>query len=144
MKFHELLLFLNEKKRDGSNKYSGLDFGYWYLEKFIQIPFQVPRPAGCDIARMLSTLNQQKPTTDAGKASEVSPALLFETQVDSPLVQDIVMTVAPALEHNPRLTSRFIDHFRLSAIIAEAKPGSLALPKTRSSQCSRLDTCKSF
>ena len=126
-KFHEVLPFLNEK-RDGSKEYSGLDFGYSYLEKFIQIPFQVPRPAGRDIARMLSTLNQQKPTTDAGKASEVSPGLLFETQVDSPLVQDIVMTVAPALEHNPRRIKQFINHFRLSAIIA-SQTGLFGAPR---------------
>jgi hypothetical protein len=116
-KFHEVLPFLNEK-RDGSTQYSGLDFGYSYLEKFIQIPFQVPRPAGRDIARLLSSLNQEKPVTGDAQPNEVSAGLLFETRADSPLVQNIVMKVAPALEHNPRRIKQFINHFRLSAIIA--------------------------
>jgi hypothetical protein len=126
-KFHEVLPFLNEK-RDGSKEYSGLDFGYSYIEKFIQIPFQVPRPAGPDIARLLNKLNQEESAANDEQPSEVSPGLLFETQADSPLVKSIVMEVAPALEHNPRRIKQFINHFRLSAIIA-SQTGLFGAPR---------------
>jgi hypothetical protein len=126
-KFHDVLPFLNEK-RGGSTEFSGLDFGYSYLEKFIQISFQVPRPADPDIARLLSKLNDEKPTGADEQPSEVSPGLLFETKADSPLVKDITMKVAPALEHNPRRIKQFINHFRLSAIIA-TQTGLFGLPR---------------
>jgi len=116
-KFHELLPFLNEK-RDGSKEISGLDFGYSYLEKFIQIPFQVPRPAIQDIAHLLSTLNKDQVGPRNPGATDVSLGVLFETQADSPLVRTIVMAMAPALEFNPRRIKQFINQFRLSAIIA--------------------------
>jgi len=126
-KFHDVLPFLNEK-RGGSTEFSGLDFGYSYLEKFIQIPFQVPRPADPDIARLLSKLNDEKSTGVDEQRSEVSQGLLFQTKADSPLVKDITMKVAPALEHNPRRIKQFINHFRLSAIIA-SQTGLFGLPR---------------
>ena len=116
-KFSQVLPFLNEK-RDGSTGYSGLDFGYSYLEKFIQIPFQVPKPAARDIDRLLAALNQEAPGTMPTSSSEVSPGVLFETRADSPLVKSIVKDMAIALEYNPRRIKQFINHFRLSAIIA--------------------------
>ncbi|MDZ8053862.1 MAG: GUN4 domain-containing protein [Aulosira sp. ZfuVER01] len=46
---------------------SGIEYGYAFLEKFIQIPFQVPQPAESDFKRFLSTIalpiqQKQKPS----------------------------------------------------------------------------------
>ena len=118
-KFEKVLPYLSDQ-RSKTSGYSGLDFGYSYLEKFIQIPFQVPHPADVDIERLLDSFNSAADTNkqDAPQMSNVSPSILFQTRADSPLVKDIVKMVAPALDYNPRRIKQFINCFRLGAIVA--------------------------
>jgi KAP family P-loop domain len=118
-KFENVLPYLSDQ-RAKTPGYSGLDFGYSYLEKFIQIPFQVPHPADQDIERLLDSFNSPTNPNEqaAPQVSNVSPGILFQTRADSPLVKDIVKMVAPALEYNPRRIKQFINCFRLGAIVA--------------------------
>jgi KAP family P-loop domain len=118
-KFEKVLPYLSDQ-RSKTSGYSGMDFGYDYLEKFIQIPFQVPHPADANIERLLASFNSTAATEkqDAPQISNVSPGILFETRTDSPLVKDIVKMVAPALDYNPRRIKQFINCFRLGAIVA--------------------------
>jgi hypothetical protein len=118
-KFEKVLPYLSDQ-RSKTTGYSGLDFGYSYLEKFIQIPFQVPHPANLDIERLLDSFNSPAETKkqDAPQVSNVSPGILFQTRADSPLVKEIVKMVAPALDNNPRRIKQFINCFRLGAIVA--------------------------
>ncbi len=118
-KFEPLLPYLNDQ-RSGSPTYSGIDFGFDFLEKFIQIPFRLPIPSTQDIDRLLNNLNgddHSVPGTTASIAN-VDPGILFDTQNDSPLVRSIVKMVAPSLEYNPRRIKQFINSFRLAAIVA--------------------------
>jgi len=138
-KFQSVLPYLTKGSADPAE---ALDFGFNYLEKFIQIPFQVPRPAAPDVERLMNKLNQQaQPATEAGPTGEahVDPGILFETKADSELVREIVRMVSPAFDFNPRRIKQFINCFRVHAIIASQIGMFAEKPKSdKSNQRRRL------
>src|SRR5262245_1273220 len=44
-------------KPDTSDPWRGLEFGYRFIEKFIQLPFRIPTPSPGDLENFLSMLN---------------------------------------------------------------------------------------
>ncbi|ELK54465.1 MULTISPECIES: KAP family P-loop NTPase fold protein [Haloferax] len=117
---HDTLLdYLNDNTEDES-----IEFGYRYLEKFIQIPFIVPKPKGEDIQKLVrrDILDEEEETktyTDRSDIEaiwehELSPR--FEATLD-----DVVKMAAPALENNPRQVKRFLNLYRLRAVLAESE-----------------------
>lgn len=116
-KFEKVIPYLTRGSTDPA---AAVDFGLDYLEKFIQIPFQVPQPTTTDIDRLMRTINQDPvaPSPPDTNKPHVEPGILFETKVDSPLVREIVKMVAPAFDFNPRRIKQFVNCFRVQAIIA--------------------------
>lgn len=56
-KYEKLLPYLAENVSDQPNTASvGIEFGYTYLEKFIQLPFLVPQPAQKEIDKLMDSL----------------------------------------------------------------------------------------
>lgn len=117
---HETLLdYLDENTDDES-----IEFGYHYLEKFIQIPFIVPEPKGEDIQKLVRRdILDEKDVVDRDTdgseiediwENELSPR--FEATLD-----DVVKMAAPALENNPRQVKRFLNLYRLRAVLAESE-----------------------
>ena len=47
----------------------GLDYGYEFLEKFIQLPFRVPHPTPSDIERFVHALSETPYSPEIGRAS---------------------------------------------------------------------------
>ncbi|HEX8069233.1 MAG TPA: P-loop NTPase fold protein [Pyrinomonadaceae bacterium] len=45
---------------DGSVPNNGLEFGYGFIEKFIQLPFRIPEPTEPDLRRLLNTLQRSR------------------------------------------------------------------------------------
>jgi KAP family P-loop domain len=128
-KYEKLFTYLNDQRAVSAGEpntatQSGLDFGFDFLEKFIQIPYQVPRPTDADIARLFSNSEDQ---SAAPSTKNVDPHILFETKVDSPIVQSVIRMVAPSFDHNPRRMKQFVNCFRLTAITA-SRTGLFALP----------------
>ena len=120
-KYEKLFTYLNDQRTTlagGANTttQSGLDFGFDFLEKFIQIPYQIPKPSNRDIARLFVSPDEQAGA--APSTENVDPGILFQTKVDSPLVRDIISMVAPSFNHNPRRIKQFVNCFRLCAITA--------------------------
>jgi hypothetical protein len=98
-----------------------LDYGYSYLEKFIQIPFGVPRPSASVLPEFLLSLDPSAtaPTTqDAAANASRSPEVEVTFSTDSDEFRSIVEAVAPTLEFNPRRLKQFVNLFRLRAYIA--------------------------
>lgn len=130
-RFKEVLPYLTKESDEAA---SAIDFGLSYLEKFIQIPFQLPRPTDTDIDRLMNDINAtRQPDKDENTPLEqqnVNPRILFETKVDSPLVREIVRMVAPSFEFNPRRIKQFVNCFRLQAIIA-SQTGMFGPPRDK-------------
>jgi len=145
----------------------GLQFGFQYLEKFVQISFPLPKPRIADIDRFLKSLSGTKaaPPPDAkarrddgehatallGKAvagSEVpgakeaqSEAAIQQFQIqfstDSDSILRIVREVSPFLDDNPRRLKQFINIFRLRAFVAY-ETGALENGKMTPQQLGKL------
>ena len=107
---------------------AGMEYGYSFIEKFVQVPFRVPRPVSSDIDCLLDEMGASPFETSAAPSapSEASAQALdakfkplqLATRPDSPSVRAIVKKVAPALDYNPRRIKQFISLFRLRAHIA--------------------------
>ena len=120
----------------------GLDYGYTFIEKFIQLPFQTPRPSSDPkkLDNFFDKLfdNKQKPgrvkellskrlgakndreITQAGNEN-LSDQNKFRSHLNEPLtltrLKEIVKIVAPALDHNPRRLKLFINLLRLKGYL---------------------------
>jgi hypothetical protein len=120
-KYEKLLPYLSTKKAGTTNTgVIGAEFGYSFLEKFIQIPFLVPQPSNPDLDRLLDSLGSsgEKEQTPTASTKKVDPGLLVELSSDSSSVRDVVKMVAPSFEYNPRRLKQFINLFRLRALLA--------------------------
>lgn len=117
---HETILdYINDEPE--SNE--AIEFGYRYLEKFIQIPFVVPEPKREDIQKLVrkdmldEEITEQNTDEDDIKSiwqKELSPR--FEASLD-----EVLNMAAPALENNPRQVKRFLNLYRLRAVLAESE-----------------------
>jgi putative sterol carrier protein len=129
----------------------GLEYGYEFIEKFVQVPFLVPKPTTLQLAQLLRDLSRPisvAPAT-AGFAETLrrwwygrqrttvrqTPGFSFRTPQreaiekrresftllaagDSETIREIVLSVAPALDYNPRRLKQFMNLFRLRVFIA--------------------------
>lgn len=119
----------------------GLEYGYEFIEKFIQLPFSVPQPDIPDLQRFLSnisnldsetkiqsdlTIETKNPSSNSPvqsqdiiqKQNERREKIILTVTGDSQTIHDIVLMVGPALDNNPRRLKQFINLFRLRAFIA--------------------------
>lgn len=96
----------------------GHEFGSDYLEKFIDIPFAVPRPDKTDIERFIErfireTLDADSPIDSAEASEEVA-------QWNRDLLYELTVLVAPYLEYNPRRIKKFLNLYRLQVHLANS------------------------
>ncbi|HET7436964.1 MAG TPA: P-loop NTPase fold protein [Thermoanaerobaculia bacterium] len=94
----------------------GLRFGFEYIEKFIQIPFAVPRPSTVNIRKLLGA-TQSQADTSAPRDARLR-ALDLEISTDSEAVHELVDMVVEPFEFNPRRVKQFVNTFRLRAFLA--------------------------
>ena len=108
----------------------GLEFGYSFLEKFIQLSFFVPtmrrkrlqeflsglEPKPVGILTLRSLFNRKPNTKDtSGSSSQPVPA---DVANDSADVLKIARVVARGFRYNPRRLKQFLNLFRLQRFIA--------------------------
>lgn len=119
-KYEKLLPYLSAEAGANTSAAAGTEFGYNYLEKFIQLPFLVPQPAEKDLDKLLDSLGRkgEAAAQNVAPAPPVDAGLLVSLSSDSPSVRDIVKMVAPALDYNPRRLKQFLNLFRLRALLA--------------------------
>jgi hypothetical protein len=121
VKYEKLMPYLSGSTvAKGLSGSSGIEFGYAYLEKFIQLPFLVPQPADRDVDKLLDSLGKtaKKANGAAGERSEIDLGLLVELSADSDSIREVVKMVAASLDYNPRRIKQFLNLFRLRALLA--------------------------
>jgi len=58
---------LNQSKQQNQIELKGLEYGYAFIEKFVQLPFQLPRPSQQNFEDFLVTLSSPSDTADKGE-----------------------------------------------------------------------------
>ena len=117
------------KDADGNiDKYKvGIDYGYAYLEKFIQVPFRVPQPDDARISSWVATLaNTKERSVSATESSGAGPnrsqsttsEFMLASGKDPEGFEDVVKKMAEVFDFNPRRIKQFINVFRLRVAIA--------------------------
>ena len=104
----------------------GIDYGYSFMEKFVQVPFRVPRPDNREITSWVSDLTGESDMVDAGSAGQIGRGtkasnkfgLDIRPGLDPEEFQDVVEDLARFFGFNPRRLKQFINVFRLRVLIA--------------------------
>lgn len=110
-KHSDLLEFLGDEQTTYPNN---IQFGYQYLEKFIQIPFLVPEPKGSDIQSLIKGSNGNYSDPE----ESIDEYWHEITERHGEKLDDIVDMAAPALGNNPRQVKRFINLLQLRTVLA--------------------------
>lgn len=102
----------------------GLEYGYNFIEKFIQLPFIIPQAGADRLDDFLDKIfddgkDEAKPASSPPPRSTVR-GRKAEARVteDTKMVKEVLKLVAPTFEYNPRKLKQFINAFRLKTFIA--------------------------
>jgi hypothetical protein len=124
---------LSPRREPAFDPVLGLEYGYAFIEKFIQLPFVVPQAGEEQLKDFLATISRPGERTggasaearpavsaSAARATDIRRGLSAERQVTEnvELLEEILQAVAPAFEYNPRRLKQFINTFRLKTYIA--------------------------
>jgi KAP family P-loop domain len=132
VKYEKLLPYLSPAPpANGGHNYAtfdpifGLEYGYNFIEKFIQLPFIIPQASEPQVQGFLDHIFG---ATDGGAVTQQPPPTLLSAQAgesaerivteNSAMVTDILKMVAPTFDYNPRRLKQFINAFRLKTFIA--------------------------
>ena len=100
----------------------GLDFADDYLEKFVQIPFRIPRPRETEIGDLVEgMIGERDDENEAGPRKGPDDGERREGVEDvlpNDRLVEIGKAVAPALDYNPRTVKTFVNLFRLQTMLA--------------------------
>lgn len=157
VKHEKLLPYLNfSSKETLSNVNPGLEYGYEFIEKFIQVPFKVPQPRVSDIKTLIEKLSESeenlKVTSDKTIKSIYLAAAIDGTHiphgtndqiydsrtkqqketsikkdVDSLEIHEVIEDISPLFDYNPRRIKQFLNLFRLKIYIGN-ETGLFNLP----------------
>jgi KAP family P-loop domain len=101
---------------------SGLEYGYNFIEKFIQLPFRVPLPTEMNVEDLVKNL-QPGPGGQARAVRnppvEENSTVKIKVSNDTETITSIVRMAAPSFDNNPRRVKQFINLFRLRTFIAD-------------------------
>ncbi|ASC74271.1 hypothetical protein XM38_052460 [Halomicronema hongdechloris C2206] len=68
-------MVLNATTQASRTELRGLEYGYEFIEKFVQLPFQVPQPSEREFVSFLATLSPQQPLASESAVSRRKPLL---------------------------------------------------------------------
>ncbi|WP_372912613.1 P-loop NTPase fold protein [Salinigranum sp.] len=135
-KHEDLLDHLNVESRQSF----GLDYGYAFIEKFVQVPFLIPRPSPDDVDRFVMELmafqreygdsfgpdefvamrTAEYPQVSPQNPPEpAEPYTLWARDWSDETLRTALGWAAPALGYNPRQIKKFISLYRLRALLAQ-------------------------
>jgi hypothetical protein len=138
-KYEKILPYLAQRSAVEANGASmpevGITYGYNFVEKFIQLPFQLPLPSDLDVARLvvdvelnvsgskshasdgLRALDSHKPGIELADSKEAAD---FH-QLRRETMGRLITMAAPLFDYNPRRIKLFANAFRLTLYIAQIK-----------------------
>lgn len=120
-KFKELAPYLSRSSTTlpmSSENADALEFGFDYLEKFIQLPYHLPEPSTDGIQTFLRALNGNDSRPQGDQRPPGYQLLVVELKSDGETVNRMTAMVAPVFDNNPRRIKQFINMFRLRALLA--------------------------
>ena len=119
------------------------EFGTAFLERFIQLPFRLPRLGASSLPALINSLVRDpaliayeerfrrgdgqgtslfdelmEKFRESGTGKPQPTTFIEAADSDSPAVRRVLEQVAPALDYNPRRLKQFLNAFRLQAYIA--------------------------
>ncbi len=110
----------SQKGEQAGDVVSGLEFGYGFLEKFIQVAFQVPRPSKSHLEHFLRSLEHQE-SIDPNRRrylASVSTGIKHQYKADKDHLLRVAEQLVPCLDFNPRRIKQFLNVFRLRWFLA--------------------------
>jgi hypothetical protein len=96
----------------------GVRYGYSFMEKFIQIPFRIPRPDEREITRWVASLTNAGSGQPNTVSPQLAPTIDLRKGFDPVEFEQVVETVAQLFQFNPRRLKQFVNVFRLRLMIA--------------------------
>lgn len=126
----------NRESKLENNSWTGLDYGFKYMDKFIQVPFLVPKPSienvdeflkdifGIeneshdfvgDIGSIAQTLDLDSENQDDPSKSLTGVELLEEHRE---VLLKVTLFISPIIDFNPRRIKKFVNLFKLHILIA--------------------------
>jgi hypothetical protein len=121
VKFEKVIDYLQPvgEPNDENKVQRGVAFGRCFIEKFIQLPFLVPRPSATDLRKLFAPPDDPREVTpELSAAADRRQKLELELSKDSNAVRDLIRMVAEPFDANPRRVKQFMNVFRLRAYIA--------------------------
>ncbi|HET9342851.1 MAG TPA: P-loop NTPase fold protein [Candidatus Eremiobacteraceae bacterium] len=91
-----------------------LRFGYAFVDKFVQAPFQVPTPKTADLGHLLQTLH-----FGVGKSNEPTHSAANSPHRDLSEDREFILLLARLLDSNPRKLKQLVNLYRLYILVAE-------------------------
>jgi hypothetical protein len=133
-KYERILRHLGREHADPTDG-SSVEFGEDFIDKFVQVPFAIPRPNTFSKFGSVTSADGEDPPRDIGEVRRriaekrpVSPrheppplgsktiADISEGDIST---EDILKRAEQALDYNPRRVKKFVNLFRLYLLIAE-------------------------
>jgi hypothetical protein len=96
----------------------GLEFGYSFLEKFIQVAFCVPRMSAEEMPNFLQSLEKSERAIEASQQSHDQTYVPPQIAEDTSEIYEIADAVSKTMDFNPRKLKQFLNVFRLHRFIA--------------------------
>jgi hypothetical protein len=102
----------------------GLEYGYSFIEKFIQLPFLVPQVGSEQLDPFLKKLLDSPEAASNQALKQHKKYRMSGTKAEAAVTEDtemmaqILEMVAPTFDYNPRRLKQFINTFRLKTFIA--------------------------
>jgi len=124
VKYEKLLPYLGSMQTgvSSADARAGIEFGFSFIEKFVQLPFKIPQPTQENIDQLVRSINHQEGATE-GNENLIDDGTNYVTifdAADSDDIRRLIGMVAPTYEYNPRRIKQFINTFRLKTHIADA------------------------
>jgi hypothetical protein len=98
----------------------GVEYGYSFMEKFVQVPFRVPRPDEREITHWVSELTDPGAVSEtmATQSSRRRDSIDIRAGSDPDQFDEVVQKMAQLFGFNPRRLKQFVNVFRLRVMIA--------------------------
>jgi formylglycine-generating enzyme required for sulfatase activity len=103
----------------------GLAYGYTFIEKFVQIPFLIPKSSEQNIDNFVSGIyknsinNKNAKNRPSEQKKNPREIKLKNPDLTPEEMKPIIKMVAPALDYNPRRIKQFINTFHVKLYIAK-------------------------
>lgn len=93
----------------------GIEYGFSFMEKFVQVPFRIPSPSQREIGRWVTNMATGKTTPETSAASGIEE---IQDGSDPAGFELVTEKIAQLFDFNPRRVKQFINILRLRVMIA--------------------------